>query len=121
MPIAAVRFFRVLTPGRGTWRVLLVAAVTAFFAWLFLRQVDLGQALAEAGRLPVWAVGAALAALLANLAFAALRWRCLLGAAGFAPSRTASQSGPHRRSRIDVRRRKSRISSGWPSSTSAPR
>lgn len=67
----------------STGRLLLIAGLTALFGWLFLRQVDLGQALAEAGSLPVWAVGGALTALLANLAFAALRWRYLLAAAGY--------------------------------------
>lgn len=72
-----------MTRVSSTGRFLLIAGLTALFAWLFLRQVDLGQALEEAGRLPVWAVTAALTALLANLAFATVRWRYLLAAAGY--------------------------------------
>jgi glycosyltransferase 2 family protein len=64
-------------------RLALVTTVTIGFGWLFLRQADLGAALATLARLPAWSLLAALAAVLVNVGLTALRWRCLLAAAGF--------------------------------------
>jgi hypothetical protein len=60
-----------------------VAAVTAGFLWLFLREADPAAALPAVASLPPWWLFASLAAVLANLAFVTMRWRVLLAAAGF--------------------------------------
>lgn len=65
-------------------RLVAVAGVTTIFALLFIRHVDAGATVRELARLPLWAVFGAFAALVANLGFVWLRWRLLLGAAGFA-------------------------------------
>jgi uncharacterized protein (TIRG00374 family) len=67
---------------RRLLRFALVAGVTAGFLWLFQRQADLGTALPLLAGLPAWSLFVALAALLTNLVFVALRWRVLLAAAG---------------------------------------
>ena len=64
-------------------RILVGTAATAAFLWLFLREVDLGQAWRQIVRLPGWAMLAALALVVANVAFMALRWRYLLEGAGY--------------------------------------
>jgi glycosyltransferase 2 family protein len=72
--------------GRSRRRLLRLAlgtAATAAFLWLFLREVDLGEAWGEISALPVWAVGGALALVLVNVAVMAVRWRYLLDGAGY--------------------------------------
>lgn len=68
---------------RNLVRLLVGAAATAAFLWLFLREVDLGQAWREITSLPGWTMLAALALVLANVFIMALRWRYLLEGAGF--------------------------------------
>jgi uncharacterized membrane protein YbhN (UPF0104 family) len=67
---------------RRLLRVAVLMVVTAVFLWLFLRQADLGSALSALAALPPWSLFASVAAVLANLALVALRWRVLLAAAG---------------------------------------
>ncbi|MDQ4081309.1 MAG: flippase-like domain-containing protein, partial [Actinomycetota bacterium] len=64
-------------------RILVGTVATAAFLWLFLREVDLGQAWRQIVRLPGWAMLAAFALVVANVAFMALRWRYLLEGAGY--------------------------------------
>jgi hypothetical protein len=67
---------------RNLIRLAVGAGVTAVFLWLFLREVDLGAAWKEITSLPGWTVLAALALILVNIFFMALRWRFLLESAG---------------------------------------
>jgi glycosyltransferase 2 family protein len=64
-------------------RVLIGSAATGAFLWLFLREVDLGEAWTEIYSLPGWAMAASLGLVLANIAIMTVRWRYLLGGAGF--------------------------------------
>lgn len=68
---------------KGMAKAAAAAAVTGGFLWLLVRQVDVGQALAEAARLDAWALFAALAAAGGVVALTAARWRLLLAVAGF--------------------------------------
>src|SRR5919109_1513061 len=69
---------------RRLLRVAVLMVVTAVFLWLFLRQADLGSALTALAALPPWSLFASVAAVLANLALVALRWRVLLAGTLFA-------------------------------------
>lgn len=68
---------------RHVVRLLVGTAATAAFLWLFLRQVDLGDAWSQITALPGWTMLGALALVLVNLAVMALRWRYLLAGAGY--------------------------------------
>lgn len=68
---------------KGAAKVAIAVAATGGFSWLFLRQVDLGRALAEVARLDAWALAAALVAAAGVVALTAARWGLLLAAAGF--------------------------------------
>lgn len=65
------------------FRLLIGAAATGAFLWLFLRLVDLGEAWREIRLLPGWSVAAALGFVLLNWALIALRWRYLFTAARY--------------------------------------
>ena len=64
-------------------RLLIGSGATGAFLWLFLKEVDLGQAWREIKTLPIWAIVTSLALVLVNLAVMTLRWRYLLEAAGY--------------------------------------
>lgn len=68
---------------RNALRFLVGSAATGFFLWLFLREVDLGEAWREIMSLPGWTVVGAVVLILVNLAFMAVRWKILLRGAGF--------------------------------------
>jgi len=68
---------------RPVIRLVLGTAATAAFLWLFLREVDLGDAWSEIRRLPPLTVAGALGLVLVNVAVMALRWRYLLEGAGY--------------------------------------
>ena len=68
---------------RYAFRLLLGSAATGAFLWLFLRQVDLGEAWGEITSLPGWTALAALGLILVNVFFMALRWKYLLSGAGY--------------------------------------
>jgi glycosyltransferase 2 family protein len=68
---------------RNLVRVLVGSAATGAFLWLFLREVDLGEAWREITSLPGWAMLASLGLIIANVAIMALRWRYLLSGAGY--------------------------------------
>ena len=68
------------------WRQTLIrlaigSAATGSFLWLFLKTADVGAAWRQMRRLPGGYVVAALALILVNYAFTALRWRYLFDAA----------------------------------------
>jgi glycosyltransferase 2 family protein len=70
------------------WRRYLVrigigTAATVAFLWLFLREVDLGEAWREITALPGWTMVAALALVIANVVIMSIRWRYLLSGAGY--------------------------------------
>ena len=72
----------------GAWRKNLLriglgSAATGAFLWLFLRQVDLGEAWNEIMSLPGWTMLAALGLILANVFLMTLRWKYLLAGAGY--------------------------------------
>src|SRR5919198_3706565 len=69
---------------RYAFRLLLGSAATGAFLWLFLRQVDLGEAWEEISSLPGWTALAALGLILTNVFFMTLRWKYLLSGAGYA-------------------------------------
>jgi uncharacterized protein (TIRG00374 family) len=68
---------------RNAGRLVLGTVATVAFLWLFLREVDLGQAWQLMRELPLWVLGASLGLVLANVAAMALRWRYLLEGAGY--------------------------------------
>ena len=68
---------------RNLLRILLGSAATGAFLWLFLREVDLGEAWREITALPGWTMLGALGLVLVQLAFMTLRWRYLLEGAGY--------------------------------------
>ena len=59
------------------------SAATAAFLFLFLREVDLGQAWRQIRELPGLTILGALGLVLVNVVFMALRWRILLDGAGY--------------------------------------
>ena len=68
---------------RKAVRLVAGTAATVAFLWLFLREVDLGEAWAQIRELPAWTLAGALALVLVNVAVMALRWRYLLEGAGY--------------------------------------
>jgi uncharacterized protein (TIRG00374 family) len=68
---------------RRLLRLFLGSAATGAFLWLFLREVDLGEAWREMTALPPWTLFAALGLIGANVAVMTLRWRYLLAGAGY--------------------------------------
>ena len=78
---------------RNLVRLLVGSAATGFFLWLFLGEVDLGQAWHEILGLPGWTMLGALALVLVNIFFMALRWRYLLEGAGYRVSLRQLLSG----------------------------
>jgi len=68
---------------RYLFRVAVGSAATGAFLWLFLRQVDLGEAWREITGLPAWTMLASLGLILVNVLFMTLRWKYLLAGAGF--------------------------------------
>jgi glycosyltransferase 2 family protein len=68
---------------RNLVRLLIGSAATGFFLWLFLREVDLGQAWDLILELPGWTMLGALALVLTNIFFMTIRWRFLLEGAGY--------------------------------------
>jgi uncharacterized protein (TIRG00374 family) len=69
---------------RYLFRMLIGSAATVAFLWLFLRQVDLGEAWREITALPGWTMLASLGLILANVFLMMLRWKYLLAGAGYA-------------------------------------
>jgi uncharacterized protein (TIRG00374 family) len=63
--------------------LVLGSAATGAFLWLFLRQVDLGEAWKEITALPGWTLLAAVGLILVNVVFMTLRWKYLLAGAGY--------------------------------------
>jgi glycosyltransferase 2 family protein len=68
---------------RYLFRLVLGSAATGAFLWLFLRQVDLGEAWDEITALPGWTLLAAVGLILLNVFFMTLRWKYLLAGAGY--------------------------------------
>jgi uncharacterized protein (TIRG00374 family) len=68
---------------RHAVRLLLGSAATIAFLWLFLREVDLGEAWTQIRDLPLWTLAASLGLVLVNVAIMAVRWRYLLQGAGY--------------------------------------
>lgn len=68
---------------RNLVRLAIGTAATVFFLWLFIREVDLGQAWDLMLDLPGWTMLGALALVLVNIFFMTLRWRFLLGGGGY--------------------------------------
>ena len=68
---------------RNLFRIGIGTAATAAFLWLFLREVDLGEAWSEIMALPGWTMVAALGLVFANVLIMSVRWGYLLGGAGF--------------------------------------
>jgi len=68
---------------RYAFRLLIGSAATGAFLWLFLRQVDLGEAWEEITSIPGWTMVASLGLILANVVFMTLRWNYLLSGAGY--------------------------------------
>jgi glycosyltransferase 2 family protein len=64
-------------------RLLVGTAATVAFLWLFLREVDLGQAWRQMRGLPGWTLLGASGLVVVNVSFMALRWRYLLEGAGY--------------------------------------
>jgi uncharacterized protein (TIRG00374 family) len=67
---------------RNLVRIGVGTAATGAFLWLFLREVDLGEAWAEITALPGWTMVVALGLVLANVLIMSLRWGHLLAGAG---------------------------------------
>ena len=63
-------------------RLLLGSALTGIFMGLFLREADFVDALRGMSAVPAWAVVAAVALVVPNIALMTLRWRLLLGGTG---------------------------------------
>jgi uncharacterized protein (TIRG00374 family) len=68
---------------RYLFRFILGSGATGAFLWLFLRQVDLGEAWREITALPGWTMLASLGLILVNVVFMTLRWKYLLSGAGY--------------------------------------
>lgn len=68
---------------RTLLRLAIGSAATGAFLWLFLREVDLREAWHEIVSLPAWTLFASLALIGVNVFFMTLRWKYLLGGAGF--------------------------------------
>jgi glycosyltransferase 2 family protein len=68
---------------RYLFRLLIGSGATGAFLWLFLRQVDLGEAWSEITALPGWTLLASLGLILANVLLMTLRWKYLLAGAGY--------------------------------------
>ena len=68
---------------RNLVRLLIGSAATGFFLWLFLEEVDLGEAWSKIIQLPGWTMLGALALVLANIFLMTLRWRLLFEGAGY--------------------------------------
>jgi uncharacterized protein (TIRG00374 family) len=68
---------------RRLLRFFLGSAATGAFLWLFLREVDLGEAWEEITALPAWTILASLGLIGINVVFMTLRWRYLLAGAGY--------------------------------------
>lgn len=68
---------------RKVVRLLVGSAATAAFLFLFLREVDLGQAWRQIRELPGLTILGALGLVLVNAVLMALRWRILLDGAGY--------------------------------------
>lgn len=68
---------------RNLVRIGIGTAATGAFLWLFLREVDLGEAWSEITALPGWTMVAALGLVVANVLIMAARWGYLLGGAGY--------------------------------------
>lgn len=68
---------------RKVIRLVVGSAATAAFLFLFLREVDLGQAWRQIRELPGLTILGALGLVLVNVVFMALRWRILLDGAGY--------------------------------------
>jgi uncharacterized protein (TIRG00374 family) len=68
---------------RNLFRIGIGTAATAAFLWLFLREVDLGEAWGEITSLPGWTMVVALGLVVANVLIMSLRWGYLLAGAGF--------------------------------------
>ena len=68
---------------RYLFRLLIGSAATGAFLWLFLRQVDLGEAWEEITSLPGWTLLASLGLILVNVFLMTLRWKYLLEGAGY--------------------------------------
>jgi uncharacterized protein (TIRG00374 family) len=68
---------------RNLVRIGIGTAATGAFLWLFLREVDLGEAWREITSLPGWTMVAALGLVVANVLIMAIRWGYLLEGAGY--------------------------------------
>ncbi len=68
---------------RHAIRLLLGSAATIGFLWLFLREVDLGEAWPQIRDLPGWTLVGAVGLVLVNVVMMAVRWRYLLESAGY--------------------------------------
>jgi uncharacterized protein (TIRG00374 family) len=68
---------------RSLVRIGIGTAATVAFLVLFLREVDLREAWREITALPGWTMVVALALVIANVMIMAVRWRYLLGGAGY--------------------------------------
>lgn len=68
---------------RNLARIAIGTVATGLFLWLFLREVDLGEAWSDITALPGWTMVAALALVLANVVIMAVRWRYLLEGAAY--------------------------------------
>jgi uncharacterized protein (TIRG00374 family) len=68
---------------KNLFRVGIGTAATGAFLWLFLREVDLGEAWREITALPGWTMVAALGLVVANVFIMAVRWGYLLEGAGY--------------------------------------
>ena len=68
---------------RNLVRIGIGTAATAAFLWLFLREVDVGEAWREITALPGWTMVVALALVIANVVIMSVRWGYLLGGAGY--------------------------------------
>ena len=68
---------------RNLLRIGIGTAATAAFLWLFLREVDVGEAWREITALPGWTMVVALALVIANVVIMSVRWGYLLGGAGY--------------------------------------
>jgi glycosyltransferase 2 family protein len=68
---------------RNLFRIGIGTAATGAFLWLFLREVDLGEAWREITSLPGWTMVAALGLVVTNVLIMAIRWGYLLEGAGY--------------------------------------
>ncbi len=68
---------------RNLVRIGIGTAATAAFLWLFLREVDLGEAWSEIAALPLWTMVVAIGLVVANVVIMAVRWGYLMGGAGY--------------------------------------